>query len=57
MREYPNSASAMVGDAMPAGPNELGYSNNRETVEDVGVLTPHFETDDVPNAPRQRDLC
>jgi hypothetical protein len=28
-----------------------------ETVENLGVITPHFETDDVPNALRQHDLC
>jgi hypothetical protein len=30
---------------------------HQETVENLVVLTPHFETDDVRNAPRQRDLC
>jgi hypothetical protein len=28
-----------------------------ETVENLGVIMPHSETDDAPNAPRQRDRC
>jgi hypothetical protein len=28
-----------------------------ETVQNLGVITPHFETDDVPDAPRQRNPC
>lgn len=35
---------------------QLG-SAHPETVENLGVITPHCETDDVPNAPRQRNLC
>jgi hypothetical protein len=26
-----------------------------ETVQNLGVITPHFETDDVPIAPRRRN--
>jgi hypothetical protein len=29
----------------------------RETVQNLGVITPHFETDGVPTAPRRRNPC
>jgi error-prone DNA polymerase len=32
-------------------------TGGKETVENLGVITPRFETDDVPKAPRQHDLC
>jgi hypothetical protein len=28
-----------------------------ETVQNLGVITPHFETDGVPTAPRRRNPC
>jgi hypothetical protein len=28
-----------------------------ETVHNLGVITPHFETNDVPIAPRRRNPC
>jgi hypothetical protein len=28
-----------------------------ETVQNLGVITPHFETDDAPIAPRRRNPC
>jgi hypothetical protein len=30
---------------------------DRETVQNLGVITPHFETDDAPIAPRRRNPC
>jgi hypothetical protein len=36
---------------------ELGFTVGQETVQNLGVITPHFETDDVPIAPRRRNPC
>ena len=43
--------------ATPVIMEQISAGMREETVENLGVITPHFETDDVPNAPRQRDLC
>jgi hypothetical protein len=32
-------------------------SGTHETVQNLGVITPHFETDDAPIAPRRRNPC
>jgi hypothetical protein len=37
--------------------SRLGQMMSQETVQNLGVITPHFETDDVPIAPRRRNPC
>jgi hypothetical protein len=36
-------------------PSEDGKATEIETVQNLGVITPHFETGDVPIAPRRRN--
>jgi hypothetical protein len=33
------------------------FASLSETVQNLGVITPHFETDDVPAAPQRRNPC
>jgi hypothetical protein len=40
-----------------AGPFWFRPLMRSRSVQNLGVITPHFETDDVPTAPRRRNPC
>jgi hypothetical protein len=52
-----------LGDAMARLSERAGATDpsqwtiDDETVQNLGVITPRFETDDVPTAPRRRNPC
>jgi hypothetical protein len=44
--------------ALPKWPERTNRAESTdETVQSLGVITSHFETDDVPIAPRRRNPC
>jgi superfamily I DNA/RNA helicase len=53
-RLLPNAVRDVDGNADERGRTVSVFN---ETVQNLGVITPHFETDGVPTAPRRRNPC